>query len=254
MRPGLRVISAGAVGVVVFIVIWELAVAALSIRPFVLQAPSAIIAEILDDPGLYLGEAVITARDALIGLCLGLIAAAIVGAVLASWRFVEHAAQPVLIIILVTPWVSYFVSLVIWLGGGSRPVIMLISLVTFPVLTFAVTAGLRSADGATRELLRSVDARPWEVLVRLRVPSALPTVFATGRYAIGLALAAAYFGEGGNLRNEGLGALGRSAANFNDAAVLWATIATTALLGIVLLIAVVLLERIVLHWHVSQTN
>lgn len=254
MRPGLRVIAAGVIGVVGFLAIWELAVAALSIRPFVLQAPSAIVAAILDDPGLYASEAIITARDALAGLFFGLLAATVVGALLASWRFLEHAAQPVLIVILVTPWVSYFVSLVIWLGAGARPVIMLITLVTFPVLTFAVTAGLRSADGATRELLRSVDARPWEVLVRLRVPSALPTVFATGRYAVGLALAAAYFGEGGNLRNDGLGALGRSAVNFSDAGVLWATIATTAILGIVLLIAVVLLERVVLHWHVSQSS
>jgi NitT/TauT family transport system permease protein len=236
----------------VFLVAWEALVRILDVRPFVLQPPSRILAAIVDDPGLYARAAAVTTGHALVGLAIGLVAATAVGAVSARWRLLELSVQPVLIIVLVTPWVSYFVSLVIWLGPGNRPVITLVGLVTFPVLTFAVTAGLRSADPAARELLRSVDARPSEVLLRLRMPSALPTVFSSMRYAIGLALAAAYFGEGGNLRNSGLGSLGRSAANFSEASVLWATIGTTALLGVSLLMALTVLERLILHWHVSQ--
>lgn len=245
-------VVAGALGVAVVLVVWQVAVIALDVRPFVLQPPSRIIAEFASQPATYLRPAAVTAAHALAGLALGLVAGALVGSALASWRFLENAVQPVLVVVLVTPWVSYFVSLVIWLGPGGRPVITLVALVTFPVLTFAVTSGLRSADPAARELLRSVDAGPIEVLIRLRAPSALPTVFATGRYAVGLALAAAYFGEGGNLRTSGLGALGRSAVNFSAAAVLWTTIATTAVLGVVLLVAVTILERWVLVWHASH--
>lgn len=248
----LRVLVAGVVGTVVFLAVWEAGVRLLDVQPFVLQPPSRILSELAAQPGHYLGEALVTARHALVGLVISLLCSLVLGAALASSRFLEDAVQPVLVLILVTPWVSYFVSLVIWLGPGARPVTFLVAFVTLPVLTFAMTAGLRSADPAARDLLRSVDAGAWEVLWRLRLPSALPTLFATSRFAIGLALAAAYFGEGGNLRNEGLGSLGRRAVNFSAAAELWATIATTALLGIVLLTAVTALERIVLRWHASQ--
>ena len=252
MSRGGRVAIAGVIGLTTFLIVWELGVRVLDVQPFVLQAPSRIVTELVDRPGLYLGEALVTARHAGLGLLISLTVALLLGAVLASSRFAEDAMQPVLVLVLVTPWVSYFVSLVIWLGPGDRPVVFLVAFVTAPVLTFAVTSGLRSADPAARELLASVDARWWEVMWRLRLPSALPTIFASSRFAVALALAAAYFGEGGNLRTEGLGYLGRVAANSSLAQQLWATIATTALLGIVMLTAVTVVERMVLRWHPSQ--
>ena len=113
-------------------------------------------------------------------------------------------------LILVAPWVAYFTSIVVWLGRGDPPVIFLVAFVTMPAFVFATVAGLRSADPAARELLASVDASRLEVLWRLRLPSALPSILATARYVFALALAAAYYGEGGNLANDGLGALGRA--------------------------------------------
>jgi NitT/TauT family transport system permease protein len=247
-----RVVVAGVVGATTFVLIWELTVRALDIRPFVLQPPSRIIDELTSRPSLYVGEALVTGRHAITGLLISLAVSVVLGALLASWRFLEEAVQPILVLVLVTPWVSYFVSLVIWLGPGDRPVVFLVAFVCLPVFTFAMTSGLRSADPAARELLASVDAARWEVLWRLRLPSALPTLFATSRFAVGLALAAAYFGEGGNLRTEGLGYLGRSAVNASAAPELWATISTTALLGVVLLTVITLLERWLLRWHASQ--
>ena len=142
---------------------------------------------------------------------------------LASSRFLEQAAQPVLIGVLVAPWIAYFSSIVLWLGSGDPPVIFLVAFVTTPAFVFATVAGMRSADPAARELLASVDARRVEVLWRLRLPSALPTILAAARFNLGLALAAAYYGEGGNLTNAGLGAAGRRAIGQNADA-LWATI------------------------------
>ena len=110
---------------------------------------------------------------------------------------------------------------------------------------------MRSADPAARELLASVDASRCEVLWRLRLPSALPAILAAARYNVGLALAAAYYGEGGNLTTPGLGAAGRRATGQN-AEVLWATILATVALGAVFLGVISVIERVALRWHVSQ--
>ena len=93
-----------------------------------------------------------------------------------------------------------------------------------PAFVFATVAGLRSADPAARELLASVDASRLEVLWRLRLPSALPSILAAARYAVGLALAAAYYGEGGNLSNAGLGAARPAGGHAQNGPVLWATV------------------------------
>ena len=80
-------------------------------------------------------------------------------------------------------------------------------------------------------------------------------LLATSRYVIGLALAAAYYGEGGNLTSVGeggLGTIGRSAASQSQGRPLWATVFATVLLGVVGLGLVSLVERVLLRWHVSQ--
>ena len=189
------------------------------------------------------------------GSPLALAISLIAGAVLASSRFVEQASQPILVLVLVAPWVAYFTSIVAWLGRGDPPVLFLVTLVAVPAFTFAAVAGLRSSDPAARELLASVNASRLEVLWRLRLPSASPVLLATSRYVIGLALAAAYYGEGGNLTSVGeggLGTIGRSAASLNQGRPLWATVFATVLLGVIGLGLVSLIERVLLRWHVSQ--
>lgn len=254
MKKILRSVAAPVVGIVVFCLAWELLVRALDVRRFVLLAPSAIIEEFLASPSFYLEHTLTTARHMVIGLSISLVAAILIGSVMAANRFIEEATQPVLVLILVTPWVAYITSVVIWLGFGERPIIFMVAFTSLPVFTFGVVGGMKSADPAARELLASVDAGRWEVLWRLRLPAALPAIFTTARFAIGLGLAAAYFAEGSALSNDGLGAIGRRAAldQTTGAEVLWTTIMCSAMLGIAGLALLSIAERVLLRWHVSQ--
>ena len=246
--------AAPVVGVVAFLMAWELLVRALDVRRFVLLAPSEILAELGDSPGFYLEHTLVTGRHMVIGLSISLAVWLLVGAVMAASRFVEEATQPILVLILVTPWVAYITSVVIWLGFGEAPILFMVAFTSFPILTFGVVGGMKSADPAARELLASVDASKWEVLWRLRLPSALPSLLTTARFAVALALAAAYFSEGSALQLDGLGAIGRRAAldQTSGAEVLWTTIFCSALLGMVGLGVITLVERTLLRWHVSH--
>ena len=246
-----RIVLAGLTGIVAFGLLWEAFVHLFDVRPFVLLPPSRILEELAERPSFYLEAAAVTARHAAAGIAIALVVAVLIGAVLASSRFLEQAAQPVLIGVLVAPWVAYFTSIVLWLGSGDPPVVFLVALVTTPAFVFAAVTGMRSADPAARELLASVDASRLEVLWRLRLPSALPGILAAARYNVGLALAAAYYGEGGNLTTSGLGAAGRRATGQN-ADVLWATILATVALGAIFLAVITVIERVALRWHVSQ--
>jgi NitT/TauT family transport system permease protein len=249
-----RSLAAPLAGLLTFLAGWEALVRVFDIRRFVLLAPSKILAELADEPGAYWGNTLVTARHMVIGLMIALVIALAAGSVMAASRFIEEAAQPVLVVIMVTPWVAYMTSVVIWLDFGERPIIFLVAFTSFPVFAFGVVGGMRSADPAARELLASVAASKWEVLWRLRLPSALPSIFTTARFAVALSLAAAYFAEGSALQQRGLGVIGRRAAldQTSGAEVLWTTIFCTAALGIAGLVLLSVAERVLLRWHASQ--
>jgi NitT/TauT family transport system permease protein len=244
--------AAPVVGVVVFLAVWELFVQVRDVRPFVLRAPSDIVRYLGRFPDDFLRASGTTALHAVTGFLLALVVAIVAGALLAASPFLERASQPILVLIVVTPFASYIGSVVLWLDGGHAPVLFITTLVCFPPFAFGAVAGMRSADPAARELFASVAASRPEVLCRLRLPSALPSLFTTARFTTGLALIAAYLVEGQNFSGQGLGAIGRRAAALNEADPQWATVFCMALLGTTWLLVLGALERVLLRWHASQ--
>lgn len=244
------------VGLVAFVAVWELWVRSRDVRPAITIEPSRIAGELADSPRFYLEQTWLTAWHTVIGVSISLVAAIIVGAVLSAVRPLEWASQPVLVLIMVTPWVAYITSVVALVGTGTPTILFLVAFVTFPPFVFAAVLGMRSADVAARELLASVDAARSEVFWRLRLPAALPSLFTAGRFAVGLGLAAAYFAEGASFapQGSGLGETGKR-VTLNVTAghpILWGSIVCAAMLGVLFLVGVTTLERRLLKWHASQ--
>jgi NitT/TauT family transport system permease protein len=240
------------IGGVALVLIWEGLVWLLDVRPMVILAPSRIVSTFTDDPRPYLHDTWVTAQHLAIGITISLVISLLLGALLAASRILEHASQPLLVLIMVTPWVAYITSVVLIVGSGRPAVIFLVAFVTIPAFVYGTVGGMRSADPAARELFASIDASRWEVLWRLRMPSALPSLFTAMRFNIGLGLGAAYFAEGAALRLDGLGDTGRRAASFSNGEALWTTILCAALLGIAAQVVVAMAERWLLRWHQSQ--
>jgi NitT/TauT family transport system permease protein len=251
-RSHTSLLVAPIIGIVTFLGLWELLVRLRNIRPFVLRSPIQITRFLADNVGDFAGAAGVTGMHAGLGLLAALALSVIVGAALAASPVLERASQPVLTMIMVTPFVAYIAPVVLWLHGGTRSALFIVTLLCLPAFTFAAVDGMRSADPAVRELFAVVDASRREVLWRLRLPAALPNLLTTCRYNVGLALIAAYLVEGGNVANRGLGAIGKRAAALNDADNLWATVFCMVLLGTIGLVTISLIQRWVLFWHPSQ--
>ena len=248
----LRSLVAPVVGLAAFFGLWQLLVVVFDIPAYQLPPPSRIVRAIADDPGFYARNAWVTGVEALLGFGLALLLALVAGTAMTYSRFLERAVAPVAVLIQVTPIIAYAPAFVIWLGAGLKPILAITTLVCFVPFLFNAVAGLRSVDPATHELLRSVDASGGAIFWRLRLPHALPYLFAAGRIAVGLALIGAVLGEWFALVSEGLGVAIRKALNFNDVDQLWGSILTLGLLGGAALLVLALVERLVLHWHPSQ--
>lgn len=248
-----RRLLAPIIGLVTFLALWEGFVRVFHVRKFILRPPSTALRHLWNFRGDYLAGAWVTIQHSVIGLTIALVAAILLGAALASSRFLEQAAQPVLTLVQVTPWFAYTSSVIVWLKAGTPPTLFVVSLVCFPAFVFAAVDGMRSVEPATLELLASVDASRWEVMRRVRLPSAAPSLFTTARFNFGLSLAAAYYMETANLSNKGLGYIGSHVAVSKSAAdTMWGAVFSVAFLGALGLLAIGWLQRIVLHWHASH--
>ena len=142
-----RRLAAAITGIVVFLAVWESLVRLLDIRPFVLRAPTDALGALWEFRGDFARAAWVTAQHAVIGLAVALVVGSAIGAGLAAVRFLEDAAQPVLVLVMVTPWFAYVTSIVLWLGAGTPPALFMVALVCLPAIVFAAT---HDFDYATR--------------------------------------------------------------------------------------------------------
>ena len=171
---------------------------------------------------------------------------------MAHSRFIERATMPVIVLIQSTPVAVLAPVFLLWFGFSPVPKILVAALFAFiPFVANALT-GLRSVDRDTLELMRSVNASRREILWHLRLPHALPGLFAAARICVSLALVGAVIGElyGGSTR--GLGYQARIAQSRSLVDQLWGSVLSLALIGIVLTLMVMAVERRALRWHISQ--
>lgn len=206
--------------------------------------PSHILNALRLSPGFYFREALVTGKEALVGLALALLVALLFAIPMARWRFFERAVQPVATLIQVIPIVVYAPAFVIWLGFGRPPIISVTALIAFAPLLFNLVAGFRSADPAVTELLRSVGASRWDHLRTLQAPSAVPALFAGLRVAVGLSLIGAVLGEWFAGVSHGLGVQIQKGASQNVATLVWSAAFALGLMGTLALGVLEVVERL----------
>lgn len=238
-------------GLTVFFLGWELYVRISGVRPLTLPLPSDVLRHIVENPGFYWRNGLVTTQEAFWGFWLAFGAALLVATVMAHWRFMERAGMPVIVLMQSTPVAVLVPVFLLWFGFSPWPKILTAALFAWiPFVANALT-GLRSIDPETHELLRSVNASRWEIYWRLRIPHALPYLFSAARICIGLALVGAVVGEFFNSK-EGLGNAARVAQSRLLIDQLWGSVFVLAGIGVASVLILTAVERRLLRWHSSQ--
>ena len=219
---------------------------------YIVPAPSAALSRLFGDFAYFAGESAVTLGEAVAGFALGSLAALAAAALMAHSRIAERVLYPIAILIKVTPIVAVAPLFVIWFGFGPVPKALIAALITFfPVLVNGVT-GFRSVDGGALDFMRSLRASRREIFIKLRLPSAMPFVFAAFRVAVPLSLIGAVVAEWFS-GDRGLGSVIIVAHSNLDMPTLFAAILALAGVGAALTAAVSALEKRVLFWHQSQS-
>lgn len=237
------------------LVLWEAAVNGLKIESFLLPKPSVIAATFSRELPVVWPAGLFTLREAAGGFALGAVLGVLVAVATARWTAVSQGLMPFAIAVNSTPIVALAPIMNQWFGITNPLAKMSIVavIVFFPVM-INVVRGLTSVRAEALELLRSYAASERTVLTQLRVPNALPYLFSALKVGSTLSVIGAVVSEYFGGSREALGVyISQQAALFHFAEA-WAAILVACFMGIGFYGLILLVERLVMPWHVSFRN
>lgn len=203
--------------------------------------------------GGHVGEALwITTQETILGFIAAAVLGIVLGVVVGETRLGRKAVMPYLVAFNALPKVAFAPVFVAWFGFGiNSKIVMALFIAFFPVIV-STAAGLWAVDTDTLMLFKSMEAGRWQTLRKLKLPSALPYIFAGLKAAAVFAVVGAVVGEylGGG---KGMGELIRLASQTLRIDRVFAMIFYLGVLGLLLFGAVALAEKKLLFWQKSDT-
>jgi len=227
--------------------LWELVVRLAHIPGYLLPAPSQIAADLAADWPVLGPALLVTLREVLIGFAVAVAVGVGLAVLLHLSPVARRAVYPLLIGSQTVPIIVLAPILVIMLGYGMAPKLVIVALICFFPIVVNGIDGLRSVDPELILMMRTLDASRWAILRRVEFPAALPTIFSGLRVAATFAAIGAVFGEWSG-SSQGLGYVMLAATPNLLTARIFAAIVLLTAVALVLFGVVSVLERIFVPW------
>ena len=228
---------------------WQLATTYFAIPTYLLPSPLDILNEL--EGNRLLIHSSITIMEAISGFAMGAaLAMALSLGIFYSKKF-ELLSYPFLILSQTTPKIAIAPLLVMWFGYGILPKIIIAATISFFPIAINTVKGLRSVDQEILDVMASYRATKNETLLRVRIPAALPFVFAGLKIAITLSVIGAVVGEfvGADV---GLGYLIMQSNATLNTPLMFAALVLLGVIGAALFAAIHLIEKKMVRWHPSE--
>ena len=174
---------------------WEAFARLGNVENYLLPAPSEVAQALVDDRHLLLSDTWVTAREVLLGFALALAVAIAIAVLLHLSPVLRRAVYPLVIASQAVPVIVIAPILVIWLGFGIAPKLIVIALICFFPIVVNTLDGLRSVDEGQIKALRTLNASRIGIFRHLELPSALPFLFSGAKVAVAVAVIGAVFAE-----------------------------------------------------------
>ena len=230
--------------------LWAFVTRAFEIKRFLLPSPDLVIARFFDSPEYVFHHFMITFWESAAGFIVAATLGIGLAILLARSALLEELVFPYLNIIRVMPSIAIAQLLVVWFGHTPLPHIIVATTIAFFPIVVTMMLGLRSADPDLINLMRTLNASESTIFRKIRLPNALPYLFASFRISAPLAVIGALVGQFAG----GTGGMGNvlivSRSNL-DTPMSFLMVALSCVLGIAFYGAVVAAERRFIRWHPS---
>ncbi|NVO16693.1 MAG: ABC transporter permease [Rhodoplanes sp.] len=234
--------AAAPVLALIILAVWQVGVPLAGISDFILPTPWQILRRIVVDHRLMATHAGVTLLETLAGFALAAVTGVGTALMIFYSRLFERAIYPLLVALQTIPKVALAPLLVLYLGYGFAPKLFLAFLLAFFPIVIATVVGLNGLDKAMVNLVRSMGASEWQTFFKVRLPSALPSLFGGLKVGISLAVIGAVIGEY-VAAERGLGYLQLQASSQFDTTLSFAAMIVIAALGVVTFWSLEALEK-----------
>ncbi len=235
------------IALLIMVAVWEICIKIWDVPIYIAPGPTTVFSRLSADPMFFLTHGLITLWEAISGFILGASIALWAAVIMVRYRFLERILLPVAVAIKVTPIVAVAPLFVIWFGFGMVPKVLIVGLITFfPVLVNAISV-LKSVNSNTLDLFHSVNASNKEIFIRLRIPNAMPYLFAAFRISLPLSVIGAVIGEWFS-GDKGLGSVIMIAHSNLNTPTLFGAIIILCVTGVLLTVILYYLENKILFW------
>lgn len=220
----------------ILILAWEALTILMRIPRFLLPSPLDVCYAAAEHSGPLSRAALLTAMGALGGFSLSIALGLPTAFLFSQSAAIRRSLYPYAILLQTVPIVAIAPLIIIWFGTGFMSVIIVSFIISlFPIIT-NTTTGLLDVDHELLELFALYGAKRRHILLKLRLPNAIPYLFAGARISSGLAVIGAIVGEffaGYGAREYGLGYLIIVSSGQLKTPLLFAAIIASSLLGLV---------------------
>lgn len=168
------------------LVVWQVVVVAGLVPNFMLPSPTQVIAAFVGDIVLLLQHSVTTLIEAALGLVIGVAVGFVVAVLMDRFEGFNLALDPLVTISQTIPTVAIAPLLVLWMGYGLAPKVVLVVISTFFPITVSLVSGFRSVDPDLLDLMRTMGASRVQIFLNVKLPAAM------GEFFSGLRMSATY--------------------------------------------------------------
>ena len=239
--------------IVALLALWQAVVVVGIVPNFLLPTPVQVVQALVEDAALLASHCVTTLAEAAAGLAAGVALGFVFAVLMDRFEGFYLAFEPLMTISQTIPTVAIAPLLVLWLGYGALPKVVLVIISTFFPITVSLASGFRSVDPDVIDLMRTMNASRWQIFWYAKLPAAADQFFSglkiSATYAIVGAVIAEWLGG-----NEGLGVyMTRVRKSFSYDRMFAAIIVISALsLGLMKLVE--LAQRLCMPWKRAERN
>ncbi|HTO13632.1 MAG TPA: ABC transporter permease [Candidatus Binatia bacterium] len=236
-----------ALTLVVVLALWEAATVVFEIPRFIMPAPSAILGEGWEWRYRFIGHTWVTLYETLGGFALSVVVGVPLAVMIVYSPALKNALYPLIVLTQSVPKIAIAPVLLLMLGAGEIPKVIVAFLVAFFPVVVDTATGLAATPPELLDLSRSYRASAFKTFLKVRLPMALPFFFAGAKVAITLSVIGAVVGEFVG-SDRGLGYVILSATSYWKTELAFSSMILLSLMAILLFGAVSLVERLTCPW------
>ena len=229
------------------VVLWEIAVYLLEVPAWILPAPSEIVLALIDWSDELVLHTAVTLYETLAGYALAIALGIPIAIAIVYSPLLQNTIYPILLALQSVPKVAIAPLVLLWIGFGELPKILVVFLVCFFPIVVGAATGLNAIPPPLMELIRSLSASQYQTFVKIRFPTAMPHIFVGLKVAITFAVIGAVIGEFVG-SERGLGYLILISSAQSNTPLAFGALVLLTIMSIALYYAVEGLERLVIPW------